>query len=674
MARNRGDAAEARSDMRTIIEPFRIRMVEPIRLTSVSERLAVLERAGYNLVRVPAREVLVDLITDSGEGTMSARQWAGLITADESDVGSESLARLDAVARDLFGYRHVFPTNQGRSAKRLLVSAIVGPGSVVPANSLLEATRSAVEASGGRAVEMPIPEAEALDFFHAFKGNMDVVRLEKLIAEVGSKAVPLVLLAVSSPAGGGQPVSMENIRAVRDLTRRHGIRLFLDCAYFAENAFFVREREAAHRGRTLDEIAREMFSLADGAVLSARKDGIVNAGGLLVLSDDELAGRIRRSLILLDGPQATGGLAGRDLEGMAVGLGEALDPQLLAHRFETVQHLTEHLAREGVPVILPPGGHALHIDARAFLPHLDPVDLPGQALACALYALAGIRTAEVGTFRHGATDPATGKLLAAANDLVRFSIPRRAYTRSHVDYVIEAVLELFANRHRVSAMDIVEEGERRYVTARLRPRGGEPLLRASQAAELPPERKTLSECSHPLFEKRRSTRSFASMAPPPALLDRILQSFRWAPSCANRQPWRAVFATRSPERTALDATLMEGNEWAKTAPVLAAIAMNPDGAATVNELNYAAFDAGLATENLLLAATAEGMVAHPMAGYDETKAKSALGVPDPWRIVTLVAIGFPGDPSTLDAETRAKDERPRKRRDVAEIACFERWR
>lgn len=659
--------------MRTVIEPFRIRMVEAIRRLPAEERVGALERAGYNLLRIPSREVSIDLFTDSGAGAMSARQWAGLITADESDVGSESLAHLEEAARVLFGHRHVFATNQGRTAKQRLVAALVGPGSVVPANSHLDSGRSAVETAGGRAVELPIPEAGALDLFHPFKGNMDVERLEKAIADAGPRAVPLVMLAVSSPAGGGQPVSMANLRAVREVTARHGIPLFLDCAYFAENVFFVREREPGQAGRPVGDIAREMFALADGAVLSARKDVMANAGGLVVLSDDGLAARLRRSLASADGPLAPGGLAGRDLESMAIGLGEALDQDYLAHRFESVQHMARHLARDGVPVVQPPGGHAVHVDARAFLPHLDPEHLPGQALACSLYAVAGIRTAEAGTLRRGEIDPTTGRLVPAGRDLLRFAFPRRSYTRSHVEYVIEAVLEMFANRHRVRGLEIVDAGERPYATAVLRPIGGGPPLRDAQPAELPPERKAIEPTSHPLFDRRKSTRAFAPMPLPPAALDRLIQSFRWAPSCANRQPWKLVLATRSPQRDALDAALMEGNEWARAAPMLAAVAMNPDGAATVNGINYAAFDAGLATQNLLLAATAEGMVAHPMAGYDEAAAKKAIGAPDPWRIVTLVAVGYPGDPAAMDAETRAKDERPRKRRETAAVACFERW-
>jgi tryptophanase len=659
--------------MRTIIEPFRIWTVKSIHLNTPEDRARVLEEAGYNLLRVPAREVLVDLITDSGTGALSAGQWAAMMTADESYVGSESLYRLEETVRGLFGYRHVIPTHQGRAAKRLLLSALVTKGSRVPANAHLQTTRSAISALGGAAVELPIPEAASLDSFHPFKGNLDVEALEKLVEEGGAGSIPLVVLAVSSPAGGGQPVSLENLRDVREVTRRHGIRLFLDCAYFAENAWFVRQRERDQAGRAVEEIAREMFSLADGVVLSARKDGVVHTGGLIAFADDELAAKLRRTLVRAEGVATHGGLAGRDLEGMAVGLQEALDPAHLAHRLETVQHLAFHLAREGVPVVQPAGGHAVSLDARAFLPHLDPIDFPAQALACGLYVLGGIRAAEIGSLRFGRRSEETAAPIPAEHDLVRFSIPRRTYTRSHIDYVIEVTLELFADRHRVKGLEMVEEGERRYVTAVLRPSGGGPLFREGDVAELPPERRAVSPCSHPLIEKRRSTRAFADMPVPRETIDRLVQSFRWAPSCGNKQPWRLVVTTRSPQREALDATLMEGNEWARAAPIVAAVAMNPAEAATVNGINYAPFDAGLAVQNLLIAATAEGMVGHPMAGYDEAAARTALGVPDPWRIATIVAIGFPGAPELLDPETRSKDERPRKRKPTAELVTFESW-
>jgi len=659
--------------MRTIIEPFRIWTVRPIRPTSPEERLAALEAAGYNLLKIPARDVTVDLVTDSGTGAMSSQQWAAMMTADEAYAGSESLFRLEDAARELFGYRHVIPTHQGRAAKRLVCAALVEQGSTVPGNTHLETTRSAVRSAGGEAVELPIPEASANDSFHPFKGNIDLDRLRQLIERVGAKSIPVVFIAVSSPAGGGQPVSLENLRAARELTARHGIRLFLDCAYFAENAYFVQQREERWRGRPLHEVAREMFRLGDGVMLSARKDGIVNTGGLLAFDEDDLAQKVRRTLVRTEGLATHGGLAARDLEGMAIGLQEALDPNHLAHRLESVEHVARSLAREGVPIVQPPGGHAVLVDARAFLPHLDPVDLPAQALACALYLVGGIRAAELGSLKLGGRTDAQGKPLPVSHDLVRFSFPRRTYTRSHIDYVIEATLELWSNRHRVSGLEIVEEGERRHLTAVLCPKGGR-LMQEEHARELPPDLRALGPCSHPLLERRRSTRAFAELLVSDAAIDRLIQSFRWAPSCANKQPWRLILTRRSPERDALHRTLIEGNEWARTAPLLAAVAMNPARASTVNGINYAAFDCGLAVENLIIAAVAEGLVAHPMAGYDEPAARAALAVPEPWRIVALVAVGFPGDSGRLDAATRAKDDRPRQRQPTAQIACFERWR
>ncbi|MBI5490576.1 MAG: tryptophanase [Deltaproteobacteria bacterium] len=658
--------------MRTMIEPFRIWTVRSIRNTTPEERLGALEAAGYNLLKIPARDVTVDLVTDSGTGAMSSQQWAAMMTADEAYAGSESLFRLEDAARDLFGYRHVVPTHQGRAAKRLLCAALVEPGTTIPANTHLETSRAAIRALGGETIELPIPEAVLGSPYHPFKGNLDVDRLRQLIEREGAKSIPAVFLAVSSPAGGGQPVSLENIKAVRDLTARHGIRLFLDCAYFAENAYFIHVREEAWRGRPLRDIAGEMFRLADGVMLSARKDGIVNTGGLLAFDSDDLAARVRRAMVRSDGMATHGGLAARDLEGMAIGLQEALQGSYMAHRFETVEHLARSLAREGVPVIQPVGGHAVQLDARAFLPHLEPEDLPAQAVACSLYLLGGIRAAEVGSLKLGGRTDAQGRPLPVPHDLVRFSYPRRTYTRSHIDYVIEATLELFANRHRVAGLEIVDPGERRHLTAVMRPKGGR-LLREEHTRELPPEHRALGTCSHPLFQKRRSTRAIAEMHIDEAVIERIVQSFRWAPSCANRQPARLVLARRSPEREALDRTLMEGNEWARTAPILAAVVMSPARAATVNGINYAPFDAGLATQNLVLAAVAEGLVAHPMAGYDEPAARQALAVPEPWRIVAVVAIGFAGDPARLDPATREKDERPRQRLPLSQMVFFERW-
>ena len=420
----------------TIIEPFRIHSVEPIRLTSVEQRDQALETAGYNLFNLHAADVLIDLLTDSGTGAMSRDQWAAVQHGDESYAGSPSwFAFLEAV-RDLFPFRHVIPTHQGRAAEKILFSVLGGPGRIVPNNTHFDTTRANVEFTGAEAVDLVIPEGRDPAAPHPFKGNMDVRALTRLLGERAGD-VPVVFVTVTNNSGGGQPVSLENLRAVRAACDRHGVPLFLDACRFAENAWFIKLRERGQADRSIPDIVREMASLADGMTMSAKKDGLANIGGWLAMHDDGLAEQCRNLLILTEGFPTYGGLAGRDLEAIAQGLREVVDEDYLRYRVRSTAYLGEALDRAGVPVVKPFGGHAVYLDARALLPHVPPLEYPGQALAVALYREGGIRGCEIGTVMFGRRPDGTET--PAAMDLVRLAIPRRTYTQSHVDYVIEVV-------------------------------------------------------------------------------------------------------------------------------------------------------------------------------------------------------------------------------------------
>ncbi len=426
--------------MRTIIEPFRIKVVEPLRLTTREEREEILRRARFNVFNIRARDVLIDLLTDSGTGAMSSLQWAGIMQGDESYAGAESFYRFEAKLAELTGFPHALPTHQGRASERILFELMGGPGKVVPNNNHFDTTRANVEHSGARAVDLVIAEGRQPSSRHPFKGNMDVARLQALIDEVGAERIPLCMVTVTNNSGGGQPVSLENLRAVRALCDRYGIPLFLDACRFAENAYFIKLREPGQSDRPVRAIVREMFDLADGATISAKKDGLVNIGGVLLLRDPELAQRAGSLLILTEGFVTYGGLAGRDLEAMAQGFEEVVHEDYLAYRLRSVEYLGERLREIGYPIIEPPGGHAVYVDAGGLCPRIPPAEFPGQALVCGLYRQAGIRAVEIGSVMFG------GGETAPALELVRLAIPRRVYTQSHIDYVVEAMGELYQCR------------------------------------------------------------------------------------------------------------------------------------------------------------------------------------------------------------------------------------
>jgi tyrosine phenol-lyase len=439
--------------MKTIIEPFRIKVVEPIRMSTQAERDRFLAAAGYNLFLLRAEDVLIDLLTDSGTSAMSAEGWAGIMRGDESYAGARSWFRFRDVVTEVFGFRHVIPTHQGRAAERILFSVMVEKGMVVPNNTHFDTTRANIEFVGGRAVDLPCRESEDLDSTFPFKGNMDVPALEALIAAEGAANIPLIMLTITNNSGGGQPVSMANIREVSRVARKAGIPFYLDACRFAENAYFIKLREPGHAGRPVPEIVREMFGYADGCTMSAKKDAFANIGGFLCTNDDAVARREKDLLILTEGFPTYGGLAGRDLEAIAVGLKEVLDESYLEYRLVSTRYVEDRLIGMGVPVIRPAGGHAVYIDARRFLSHVPPLQYPGQALSVELYREAGIRSVEIGSVMFGC-DPHTGKETPARNELVRLAIPRRVYTQSHMDYVLEAIELVWARRAEIRGMRI----------------------------------------------------------------------------------------------------------------------------------------------------------------------------------------------------------------------------
>jgi tyrosine phenol-lyase len=449
--------------VRTIIEPFRIKSVEPIRGTSREDRQKRIEAAGFNLFLVPSEDILIDLLTDSGTSAMSTEQWAAMMRGDESYAGSPSFTRFRDSVQAIFGFRNVIPAHQGRAAERILFNVMCKKGDIVPNNTHFDTTRANCEFVGAVALDLPIPEAKEPALLHPFKGNMDTRQLSALIEKEGAKRIPLVMLTVTNNSGGGQPVSMANIREVKQICHKHGIPLYIDACRFAENAYFIKLREMGYAEKTPREIAREMFSYADGCTMSAKKDGLANIGGFLCTNNDILAQQERDLLILTEGFPTYGGLAGRDLEAIAVGLNEALAEDYLHYRIASTAFLGNRIAKEGVPIVQPPGGHAIYIDARAFLPHVPVSQFPGVALAVELYLEGGIRSVEIGSLMFGNN---------ASMDLVRLAIPRRVYTQSHIEYVVEIILDVWRRREKIPGYELVHQAPfLRHFTARLKPLG-----------------------------------------------------------------------------------------------------------------------------------------------------------------------------------------------------------
>jgi tryptophanase len=442
-------------------------------MTTRAEREAYLKEAAYNLFLIKAENVIIDLLTDSGTAAMSAAQWSALMRGDESYAGSTSFYRFEQTVRDIFGFKQVIPMHQGRAAERILFSIMCKKGSIVPNNTNFDTTRANIEYLGAEAIDLPIPEFYQPAVNHPFKGNMDTEALARFIERTGPARIPLVMLTVTNNSGGGQPVSMANIRAVKAICSRYGLPLYLDACRFAENAYFIKLREEGYANKSVREIAREMFSYADGCTMSAKKDGLANIGGFLCTNDEQLAQQEKDLLILTEGFPTYGGLAGRDLEAIAVGLEEVLHEDYLHYRFASIRYLGEHLTRAGVPIVQPPGGHAIYIDAHAMLPHLPATHYPGQALAVELYREAGIRSCEIGSVMHAEEHSDNGEEVHSSMELVRLAIPHRVYTQSHIDYVIEAILKVYERRDSIGGYQIVSAPAfLRHFTARFEPSGG----------------------------------------------------------------------------------------------------------------------------------------------------------------------------------------------------------
>lgn len=457
--------------MKTIIEPFRIKMTEPLKVTTLEERVAKLAEAHHNVFLLDAEDCALDLLTDSGTGAMSAQQWAAMMIGDESYAGSRSWKRFESRILDITGIEHIFPTHQGRAAEGILAECVLKPGDVVPNNSHFDTTRANVEYRGAVALNLPCAEAFDTAAQAPFKGNMDLEGLKRCIAEHGAEKIPFAMITVTNNAGGGQPVSMANVRGVKEILARHGIPLIIDACRFAENAYFIREREPGYEGRDLLEIAQEMFSYADGATMSCKKDGLANIGGFLVCRNAEWAERFRNLLILREGFPTYGGLAGRDLEAIAVGLKEALDYDYQVYRHATVEYMASRLLEIGVPLVQPAGGHAVFLDAKKMVPHVPSLQYPGVGVVNALYVEGGIRAVELGTVAFGYVDEA-GQEHPAPLELVRMAFPRRVYTQSHFDYMIEAIAEVWRQRDRIGGHRITYQPKRlRHFTCHLEPVG-----------------------------------------------------------------------------------------------------------------------------------------------------------------------------------------------------------
>lgn len=455
--------------MKTIIEPFRIKSVEPIYFTTREERKAILQEADYNSFRIKASDVLIDLLTDSGTSAMSSNQWAGIMMGDESYAGSNSFFRFEDSVRSITNMEYIIPTHQGRASEKILFTVLGGKGKYFISNTLFDTTRANIEFSGAEGIDCVCEEGKHPSTPAPFKGNMDIPALRKAIEEKGAANIPLVIITITNNSGGGQPVSMQNIRDVRKICDEYKIPLFIDACRFAENAYFIKLREEGYANKPVPEIAREIFSYADGCTMSAKKDAFANIGGFLAMNNADLALQCRNLLIITEGFTTYGGLAGRDLEAIAIGLQEVMDEHYLQYRIRSMEYLTNKLIDAGVPVMQPAGGHAVYLDAKAFLPHIPVEQYPGQSLVCALYEEGGIRGVEIGSLMFGKYDE-QGKLIPATLELVRLAIPRRVYTQSHIDYVAEVIIEVFNKRNELKGMIITEETPLlRHFTAKLKP-------------------------------------------------------------------------------------------------------------------------------------------------------------------------------------------------------------
>ncbi|HPT30974.1 MAG TPA: tryptophanase, partial [Prolixibacteraceae bacterium] len=453
----------------TIIEPFRIKSVEPIWFTTKEQRIDFLKNAHYNVFGLQATDVLIDLLTDSGTSAMSSNQWAGVMLGDESYAGCSSFYKFEAAVKEITGFPQVIPTHQGRAAEKIIFSILGGKGKYFLSNTFFDTTRANIEASGSEAIDLLCAEGKLPTVPAPFKGNMDTLALEETILEKGPENIPLVMMTITNNSGGGQPVSMANIRGTRSICAKYNIPFFIDSCRFAENSWFIKIREEGYAHKPVKEIAREIFSYADGATMSAKKDAFANMGGFLALEDNDLAQQCRNLLIITEGFTTYGGMSGRDLEAIAIGLHEVLDESYLQYRIRSIEYLTEKLTAAGIPVMLPAGGHAVYIDAKDFLPQIPVEQFPGQALVCALYTEGGIRSVEIGTLMFGKYDE-KGQTIPAAMELVRLAIPRRVYTQSHIDYVAEILIEVFEKRHLLTGFEIIEEAQLlRHFTAKLKP-------------------------------------------------------------------------------------------------------------------------------------------------------------------------------------------------------------